>query len=594
MPPTKLSPQKVFTVMDAEGYTEDITAASKEEAAAIFNEKHSSSYMDAAIRGGAKGATYNFSDEIAGGLASATGIGGDFGLSNLQSNIDRERVKESRAAKQYPNTYYGSEIAGAVFSPVNKVLAPAKFATRGAQYLNYANKGAQGGALAGYGESTGDFVDNAVDTVGGGLLGAGFGTAVPGAMDALGAAARSSLTTILGGKVSAGMKRLAGALNQSNLTIPDVERMLREMGPPSTIADVSRATQELGDTIGMHGNARTIAGDFLDNRHLQQGTRIQQGALNIAGANSIGDLISQRSGAAKKFYDSSVQPTNLVNESGFSPTAKSLLDDAREEVLRSKIWGAGLAGMADNSMPVIQAVKFKIDDMIKVADRAGKTNESRILRNALGEILEGPNGVYKQHPDFKTANDIYSDASPIIDALEEIERVVGATPDTADITKRLFDSPNKRKLLENLFPSQQQFDDFSRLIKNESTFAETRRIRGGSQTTPRAERQAEFAGGGAEDIVLSVANNGLNNTIFGLVKNTAGKALKEASIDMAEELAPLMFSSDPAMQRIAFNALEKRVNAGTILNPLRPIAAKARETARRASAYLGGTLVGNQ
>ena len=598
MPPNKQKePQQnpvYWDVMGASGYVEKVLANSSKEAALLFNKKYNSGYMDAASRGFAKGATFNLSDEIAGGLATATGIGGDFGISNLQSNIDRERMLDERAEAQYPKTFDATNITSSIISPVNKVFGPAKFATKGAQYLNYGKTGTAGGALSAYGESEGGLESNIFDTGAGALVGLGTGIAIPGAFDQLGTVARNTLTTILGGNVSPGMKRLATAFNQSNIDIPYAEQRLREMGPASSIADISRATQELGDTIGMHGKARTISGDFLDNRNLQQGTRIQQGALNIAGANSIGDLISQRSGAAKKFYDSSVQPTNLVNEGGFSPTAKSLLDDAREEVLRSKIWGAGLAGMADNSMPVIQAVKFKIDDMIKVADRAGKTNESRILRNALGEILEGPNGVYKQHPDFKTANDIYSDASPIIDALEEIERVVGATPDTADITKRLFDSPNKRKLLENLFPSQQQFDDFSRLIKNESDFAETRRIRGGSQSTPRAERQAEFAGGGAEDIILSVANNGLQNTAFGLATNTAGKALKEASIDMAEELAPLMFSSDPAVQRIAFNALKNRVNAGTILNPLRPAAGKAREAARRASVYLGGTLVGDQ
>lgn len=592
MPPSNSQQQKIFTVMDANGYSEDIPASSKEEAAAIFNKKYSSSYMDAASRGLAKGATYNFSDEIAAGLQTATGLGGEFG--NYQENVERERLADSRAAQQYPKTFGATEITGAVVSPVNKVLGPGRFTTRGAQYLNYAKTGAASGGLAGYGESTGDLYDNAADTLGGALVGAGAGVAVPGVLDGSGAAARSFLTKILGGNVSPGMKRLAGAFNQSNLTIPYAERRLREMGPASSIADLSQATQELGDTIGMHGNARTIASKFLDDRNLQQGTRIQQGALSIAGANSLDDLIKQRSGAAKKYYDSSVQPTNLINESGFSPTAKSLLDDARAEVLRSKVWGAGLAGMAENSMPVIQAAKFKIDDMIKVAERTGKNNEARILRNALSEILDGPTGVYKQHPDFKTANDIYSDASPLIDALEEIDRVVGSTPDTADVTKRLFDSPNKREKLKNLFPSQQQFDDFQSLIKNEADMAETRRIRGGSQTTPRAERQAEFAGGGAEDLILNMANNGLKNTAFGIVTNTASKALKEASIDMAEELAPLMFSSDPAVQRIALDALRKRVNAGTILNPLRPAAAKAREGARRAAVYLGGSLVGNQ
>lgn len=95
--------------------------------------------MDAVTAGGMQGYTMNLADE-------AIGAGSDYRRENARAHIEAAR-------EDYPGTYIASNIAGAVLSPVNKVLPAAKTIKGGA---------ATGGGIAaaeGFGDAEGGFTE---------------------------------------------------------------------------------------------------------------------------------------------------------------------------------------------------------------------------------------------------------------------------------------------------------------------------------------------------------------------------------------------------------------------------------------------------
>lgn len=159
---------------------------------------------DAAGRGALQGATYGFSDELAGlgqaylshatkqagdaapGVLDALGIESRFlneipGVEETYRRTrDEEREANERAASESPWAYGLSEFAGGVASPVNKLLMPFKIGSKAPllkRALTAAGNAIAPGALAGLGQSKadlakGEYEQAAIDEA----LGAGTGT----------------------------------------------------------------------------------------------------------------------------------------------------------------------------------------------------------------------------------------------------------------------------------------------------------------------------------------------------------------------------------------------------------------------------------
>jgi hypothetical protein len=66
--------------------------------------------LGAITDGLAQGMTFGFSDEIASGLASATGLGGDFG--EFDKNLAAERIRMAQNRQAAPGSELTGQIAG--------------------------------------------------------------------------------------------------------------------------------------------------------------------------------------------------------------------------------------------------------------------------------------------------------------------------------------------------------------------------------------------------------------------------------------------------------------------------------------------------
>lgn len=151
--------------------------------------------IDAFARGGAKGVTAGFSDEIRGLAAAGAGSNNEpASLGNLISGtykywtgnedakrrydefVKRERELDAAAAKQHPIASTAGEIAGAIAVPVG---ASANAAGLGSRMAYGAGTGAVMGGLYGAGEGVG-----AADTVGRAVTGAAAGALLGGAAPA--------------------------------------------------------------------------------------------------------------------------------------------------------------------------------------------------------------------------------------------------------------------------------------------------------------------------------------------------------------------------------------------------------------------------
>jgi hypothetical protein len=132
----------------------------------------SMSQGEAALRGGVQGIAFDFADEgYATAQAVAAKAGGD---ARPFGQIYDEKVKEQRrlfeqASKEYPVTYYGTQVATGLAIPGVGWL-------KGGKTLGSAIKaGVAGGALTGAGASEGDLADTAISAAKGAGIGAAAG-----------------------------------------------------------------------------------------------------------------------------------------------------------------------------------------------------------------------------------------------------------------------------------------------------------------------------------------------------------------------------------------------------------------------------------
>lgn len=129
--------------------------------------------VDDAVRGVADAATFGFSDEIAAGLGTLTGIGGTSG--QYDQNLAAQRQRDAQGGLER----FGGQIAGAVAMPG----AAAK------SILGAAGKGALAGGAYGFGSGEGSAADRIRSAAMGGAVGGVAGGALRAGANALGSRA---------------------------------------------------------------------------------------------------------------------------------------------------------------------------------------------------------------------------------------------------------------------------------------------------------------------------------------------------------------------------------------------------------------------
>lgn len=156
------------------------------------------SQLEAGLRGGAQGLTFDFGDELMGGALAAWDVAtGDPKLEDLKElykkHRDEQRMQMEQAAEEHPATYYGSDIAAGVLPALltgggTAAASVGKAVLKGAAKKSLpkalgkaAAKGVGYGAATGAGTSTADLLEGEVMDF---SKDVGFGSAVGGAMGA--------------------------------------------------------------------------------------------------------------------------------------------------------------------------------------------------------------------------------------------------------------------------------------------------------------------------------------------------------------------------------------------------------------------------
>lgn len=211
------------------------------------------------------------------------------------------------------------------------VAATGLDALKAAAKTNAAIGGAVGG-INGIGYSQGNIGDRLESGAEGAALGAGAGAIMPAALQGIGKIAGKFVSPILSRFTvpteDQAIQKMAGNITRDNINPADLTTQLAGMGKEGTIADIGGAnTQGLGRTIvGLPGQGKEAATDFLNQRQAGQGSRIADSLNSNLGINSNYYDAEAASLAQQKKAVPLYQEAFQANQSVSSPAISRILD----------------------------------------------------------------------------------------------------------------------------------------------------------------------------------------------------------------------------------------------------------------------------
>lgn len=392
-------------------------------------------YANNLARSASQGITFGFGDEIAAaGDAAVSKITGDNrSFSDLyDENLGRERDLLEEFRETNPVSAAGGEIAGAIGGAV--ATGPAAAANRlmagGASTLGRMGRGAlAGGAYGGaygFGAGEGGAGERAENAAEGAGIGAVVGAAAVPAVDLVSSGVRRAAQALLDryGRTEAGQRKVIDAIAKAHggdtrKGLAAVKAAL-EKGDDLSIADVGGVNvQRQADAVAnVAGESSQIADDFISRRLAGRGDRLRAAADNLAPSANItakaDALTAQATNASRPLYEKAVNPSQLIPDEQFSalaadPYLKTVLDKVQKDKLM------GMADLPRNSMPVIDAAKKQIDDMISVAKRAGENNKVRLLTGKKDMLVTVADDAF---PEYAAAREAYGTPTKMRNAME--------------------------------------------------------------------------------------------------------------------------------------------------------------------------------
>ena len=448
--------------------------------------------LGAAGRGALQGLTFGAGDEIvAAGQAAATpvinAVRGMFGAQPLpqnsyDQNLQAERDRIALGREQNPVTAYGSEIAGAIASPANKLFAPFKGASLFGNIAAGAANGVLSGAAYGFGAGEGGAGSRATSAAEMGGIGGGMGAAAAPIISggsALLRGANNVRASIMGAEnetqASRFIKKLMERSGKSEAQIAaEIQAAAAEGQPQFTTADAMGTTGQngLSTMTRQPGDAKQVVTDFLNTRQEGagypvtggQGNRIKGFIQTAMGATDTADqraaaIAAERKATSNAAYGAARANAAPVDVSG----ALGVIDQRVSGMNGMGVTGDGidaqLRGFRDrlaapasklpNGATAVElsdfnrvlGVKQDVQDAIDVALRAGKNNLARelgALKSELDAALEASS------PDYRFANDQHSKASRALDAVDMGKAAFSNTVRTADVADQFAKTSPER------------------------------------------------------------------------------------------------------------------------------------------------------
>lgn len=188
-----------------------------------------------------------------------------------------------------------------------------------------------------------------------------------------------------------------------------------------------------GDKLGRMYKDRNAAVESAVERQLPEAPH-----LTTAGAEAkpvfgkaMKDAYDARTAAATPAYKAVMRPENVLSDEAFAPIkANPFLAEQLAAIKGSKLHNE-LAGMPENSLPVLDAVKKRIDGQIQAAkqDPALKWEVSELQRHK--NMLVGETGALdKAFPGYKPARAAFAEATPEVkEAERSLEGVISRISD---------------------------------------------------------------------------------------------------------------------------------------------------------------------
>jgi len=586
-------------------------------------------YVNKGVQSMASGATAGFADEIGAGLDAlpvavyrslAEGQPFDVGKA-YDDRLQAYRGDLKSFRDENPGSAIVGEIAGAVTSPIARLGAG--FLANGATTLARAGRGAVVGSgfgtAYGAGNAEGGAVERAKGAATGGLLGGVVGAAAVPAIDLVSGGVRKLAQSLLDryGRTEAGQRKVIDALTKANggdaRQAMQAVRAALTKGDDLSIADVGgiNAQRQARAVANVPGASSQIADDFIAQRTAGRGDRLRSAADELAPSANItakaDALTAQAKNASRPIYEKAVNPDRLIPDENFAiitedPFLRSVVGRVKADKL------AGMKDMPDNAMPVVDAVKKRLDDMIGLAQRQGANNRVRMLSEKRDMLVTLADDAV---PEYAAARAAYGTPVRMREAMEAGQKFLrgeatltrkelaalsdeqqamfrlGArkaiddliSSDTQAAVNRFADK--KEALwakLRAVFPNPESFARFKGGVEQEIKRAQLERFvnpRGGSQTTPLAEDIAELSRvpSWILEAVDGFRNGGdvigrVGGAMKPLIANPM-QALSRPNEKVAADIARTLLSLDKKTQAAFFKNADARFFAEDLLPVLK-------------------------
>lgn len=536
--------------------------------------------------------------------------------------------------EQNPWTAFAGDVVGGIANPVAKAGIAAPGASMLQKALLGSATGAGMGAGYGFGNTEGDLGDRGMGAVTGGLVGGAVGAAAAPVVEGVGRGVKYLSDQTIGrmgatNQASVAGRKVAEALQRDGITPTQAAQLLTDIGPDAVLADLGKNSQALaGSVTRAPGKGGADLTAMLTAR--QEGTRDASNVLRgsqsqrimgevdglIPGSYTAKDraaLATARTNQSRGLYNaSSNDAANLIPDDKFAAIkGDEYLSGVIAKVKADKL--AGMGDLPDNALPVIDAAKKELGDLISAAKRAGRNNEARLLtlkQDALVDVAD------KAFPQYAQAREVWQQFSGVMDAgdlgrkfmigqaakpdelaaavakmgPEELNQIrigaaqaikdrLGELNTRSDATKRLMDIPALEERTRAVFGDQQTFKRYIDMLKGERTMFNTYgEVTGNSKTAARLAADADLNAdpGGMAQAVTDIARDPASPMNY---LAAAGRFAGDAKARMAtpepvrNQIANMMMMNDPlsapqltrSMQQVQMSEANRRKLARALL-----------------------------
>ena len=559
-----------------------------------------------------QGTFLGFGDEIEAGARTGFGLLGDYDetVADIRKDIkDFRRKNPTESLLLELAGGAGTGILGATKaagSALGKEILK-RYGTTGFG----AGLGAAEGAVAGVGAGE-DFGSSVTGGILGLGLGGALGGAIPSVINVgKGVVDRFSLP-FRGDKAvqAASDKKIVQGIERSDSTVEDVADQITGT-PNAMIADVGTGTQRLTrGAAGASGEGAEIAQKNLDERMLGLGDEIADDINKVFDVNKssmdvLDDIANKQKANANVDYDNAFnldgkpvtvssdkvkpflglpafdeaidQARSLAKLEGFDLPNNigdlSKIDNFSIKELHyikmglDEVLGLGKRGASKTSIGrgVERALKQKRSEFVKLIDDASPKIDGKssyeIARNKFAgdarireAVEEGNNFLRAKPEEIDRVISKLSDSEKqgyLVGVADAIKNSVDSAPDMANVAKRIFGTPKKKKQLKALFPKDKDgnspaFDQFEKRMTTRINQALTRtNVNVGSRTIPTGSDEVDL---------LNIPTN-----LFSIsgIRDLANRAINVTSTPekVAEKIARDLTETDPRQLQIILNRL---------------------------------------